>query len=165
MTNIKIGDVDIDIKDRNKLLEHLDYIPASKSDGTKHTTGIYVQDVEVNPATGYAAINFHHHEAIKFDLLHLTTLDYFTSNQEVYDMANKEPNWNLFKEEYIVKQLPHIHNHFRLVNKISPKSVADLVLILEKIREKSDYHFRKSHAYAYALNIVSVINIIEREIT
>jgi hypothetical protein len=160
--NIKIGDIDIDCRDRNDILRHIDHVPARKTDGTKHATGIYVQDIELDPVTALANFDYDKSEYTKIDFLNLSTLSYFKSNEEISELISKDPNWDLLKIPEVVKKLPQIHDHYDLIQEMNPKSVNDLVNVLHKIREHSQYKFKTSHAVAYSLNIVAILNYFEK---
>ena len=128
-SKIDIGDIDIDCKDRNHILRFLEYIPAKKTDRTKHATGVYVQDIPVDSLTGLAEVFYDESEFTKIDFLNLSTLSYFSSNEEIEELMAKEPNWDLLKIKEIVDILPQIHEHFDLVQMMNPRSVEDLMLI------------------------------------
>jgi len=68
----------------------------------------------------------------------------------------------LLKIKEIVAALPQIHDHYDLVQEMNPRSVEDLVDVLNKIREHSAYRFKRSHAVAYSLNIVALLNYFEK---
>src|SRR5882672_1349160 len=138
-TKIKIGDIDIDLSNRNDILQYIEYIPAKKSDGTKHATGVYIQDIPIDPLTGLAEVFYDESKYTKIDFLNLSTLNYFSSNEEISELISKEPNWDLLKIPEIVRGLPQVHEHFDLLQKMSPRSVNDLMGVLDKIREHSEY--------------------------
>ena len=160
MTKV-IGDIDIDCRNRADILQCIDYIPAKRKDGSKHPTGIYCQDIPFDPVTGLAECQYDQTNYSKIDLLNLNVLKYFSSNEEIIQYLDKEPNWDLLKLPAIVSHLPQIHDHFDLIQEIEPQSVYDLIIILNKIRENSQYKFKKSHALAYALNIIVLLNYFE----
>jgi hypothetical protein len=164
VTNIKvsIGDIDVDCKNRNDILQYIDHVPAKKTDGTKHATGVYVQDIEIDPLTGLAEVFYDESDYTKIDFLNLSTLNYFSSNEEISELISKEPNWDLLKIPEVVSKLPQIHDHFDLVQTLNPKSAEDLINVLHKIREHSNYKFKVSHATAYALNIIAILNYFEK---
>jgi hypothetical protein len=158
---IRIGDIDIDCRDRSDVLKHINYISARKTDGTKHATGVYVQDIELDPVTGSANFDYDKSSYTKLDFLNLSTLSYFKSNEEISEFISKEPNWDMLKIPEIVKKLPQVHDHYDLLQELNPRSVEDLINVLHKIREHSQYKFKTSHATAYALNIVAILNYFE----
>jgi hypothetical protein len=153
-----IGDIDIDCADREQILQKIEYVEAKKDNHTKHTTGIYVQDVEIDPETGFAADDFKSNPHTKIDLINLNLLQSFKTNNELTYYMNMEPDWSMLLNKDIVAQLPQINQQFVLVNETRPKSIDDLVNILNKIREHSEYKFKRSHATAYALNIIAMMN-------
>lgn len=161
-SNIDIGDIDLDCRNRNDIIRFLEYVPAKKTDGTRHATGVYIQDIPVDALTGLAEVFYDESEFTKIDFLNLSTLTYFSSNEEIEELMSKEPNWDLLKIKEIVNILPQIHDHYELVQKMNPRSVEDLVDVLNKIREHSVYRFKRSHAVAYSLNIVALLNYFEK---
>lgn len=183
-----IPDLDIDIsqKSRDVMLKSLHHIPASKINDKgifPHGVGIYFCDIPQDRLTGLSAIDYKCAEEdlgyIKMDFLHNTIYDNFNSRQEIIDIVNKEPNWNLLYKKEIVEQLPHINNYFTLLNQL-PKidSIEKLAMFIAIIRpgkkylidkvinnswdsindkiwikENTGYQYKKSHAIAYALSI------------
>lgn len=178
--NKNIGDIDIDCLDRNKILSKIKHIVAINKDGTKHKTGVYVQDVKVDPIRNTAYYNFEEESATKIDFLHLNILENFRSNNQLLMMAYAEPIWELLEHEEIVQKLPQIHAHFDIIKTLKPKSVEQLAMTLAIIRpakrylknktwneiekqvwkqeENQEYSFKKSHAIAYSLMIVALLN-------
>lgn len=161
-STIKIGDIDIDCANRDHILTHINYIPAKKTDGSKHITGVYVQDIPFDPLTMLAEDDYENSKFTKIDFLNLSFLSHFKSNSEIEELMSIEPDWDMLMLEHIVKELPQIHDHYKLVFEMRPKSVEDLVAILNKIREHSVYKFKKSHGVAYALNIVVMLNYFRK---
>lgn len=181
-------DIDIDVQSDFKAHECFPkgvYASMVNNDRlVKHPVGTYFQHMPQDPVTGFAAIPYGQAEELgymKVDFLHLTLLDPFKDKETVRSLANKEPDWSLLQNEEIVGKLFQIANHFELVNTIQPQSVIELADCIALIRpnkrrllsrylrdregtravlyEKehvSDY--RKSHAVAYALNIVIQLN-------
>lgn len=184
-----IPDLDIDIsqKSRDVMLKSLHHIPASKINDKgifPHGVGIYFCDIPQDRISGLSAIDYKHAEEdlgyIKMDFLHNTVYDKFNSRQEIVDIINKEPNWNLLYKKEIVEQLPHINNYFTLINQLpkinSIEKLAMLIAIIRPgkkylidevinngwesinnkiwIKENNGYQYKKSHAIAYALSII-----------
>ena len=53
-------DIDIDLLDRDKALGIIRHVPASiykESKITKHNTGIYAQDIPIDPVTKFASLD------------------------------------------------------------------------------------------------------------
>ncbi len=159
----------------------------------KHQVGVYFQGVARDPVTGLSAIPYEEAEEIgfvKIDMLHLSLLNYFENKKQIRTLIKRDPDWNLLRDRTVVEKLFQIRKHFDVINKIRPKSVlelADATAIIrpgkrylldaylkdrEKIRDKILYektedgsnYFKKSHAVAYALNIVLQLHLIKAQI-
>ena len=181
---ILIGDVDIDVIDRNKILSELKHIPATRFENEnklKHNTGIYVQDVPVDYETGNASFDHKsNHDATKIDLINFSVLGSFVSNEQIEKLISIEPDWSLLKDKDFVESTTHIHKWYDLIKRKNVDSVDKLAMFLgiirpgkEKIRNKSweeiekdvwvnhnnGYFFKKSHAYGYALTVVALMNL------
>jgi hypothetical protein len=181
---IIIGDVDIDVVDRNKVLSKLKHIPATrfeKENKLKHNTGIYVQDVPVDYETGNASFDHKTNEqATKIDIINFSPLEKFVSNDQLTKLINIEPDWSLLKNKEFVESTTHIHKWYNLLRSKNVNSIEKLAMFLgiirpgkENIRNKSwdtiekeiwvnhgdGYFFKKSHAYGYALTIVALMNL------
>lgn len=182
-------DVDIDLADRTKLLEHIDYIPASikRTDKfEKHNTGVYLQNIPSNPATGLS--NIDHKEAVdlgyfKVDLLNVELYNNIKSEAHLTELFEREPNWDRLKEEWFVKELFHIGDYFHLVKHHEPRSIDQIAMILAIIRpakkhlqykswediEKEvwvkptdgSFAFKRSHSISYAAAVVVQMNLME----
>jgi DNA polymerase III alpha subunit len=181
-------DIDIDIPKTvipNKLW---DVVPASMVENKelkKHLVGYYFQNIPMDEFTKLSAIPYKDAEAIgytKIDFLHLNLLDKISSRKMIDEFLDKEPDWDLLSNKEIVENLFHIHKHFDILQKVKPKSVEMLADVLALIRpgklklldkyikdpvniRKILYNktlasdLRKSHAIAYALNIVLQLHL------
>lgn len=159
----------------------------------KHPAGAYLQAIPKDQITGLAAIPYKQAEEIgyfKIDFLHLNLLDIFESKAEIRALIKKEPDWSLLEDQETVEKLFQIHRHFDTVYKIKPKSIqelADVIALIrpgkkfmtslyitnrEQVREElykkpedpTKYYFKRSHALAYALNIVLQLHLIKAQI-
>lgn len=146
-----------------------------------------------DPMTGLAAIPYtaaFDYGYIKVDLLHLTILDSFSSKAEVRKLMNTEPDWNLLDREDIVSELFQLSKHFDLINRIRPRNVDELADTIALIRpgkrylldeylvsratareflykpplDKNVNWFKKSHAIAYAFNVILQLHKIKERI-
>lgn len=184
--NIPDLDVDMSQKTRDTIIKKLYHIPASKINDkgiNPHGVGIYFCNIPYDRLTGLASLDYKHAEEdlgyIKIDFLHNSIYDSFDDRQQLFNVMEQEPNWNLLYKKDVVEQLPHINNYFTLLNQL-PKidSVDKLAMfiaiirpakkylisevtnngwnsIIDKIwiKEDTGYMYKKSHAVAYALSI------------
>jgi hypothetical protein len=155
-----------------------------------HQAGYYFQQIPRDRITGLAAIPYEKAEElgyIKIDFLHLALLNEIKSKQQLRELMDKEPDWNLLLDEDIVKHLFQIGKHFDIIQKVKPKSVQQLADCIALIRpgkkqflksylknkdairpllyakpEAGGYYYKKPHAVAYALTIIAQLNIINK---
>ena len=88
MTNIVKTDIDIDVKDRDVLLEKLKHIPASiinKGEVKKHNTGVYFTDIPVHPFTNTANIDYKEAEDRGYFKLDILNVNYDIISGSNYD--------------------------------------------------------------------------------
>lgn len=180
---IFLGDVDIDVPNRDKILEIIEYTPAMRIENgvkKKHNTGIYVQDVDVDYETGFAKDTFDDSNFQKIDIINFSPLERFRSNQQIEQLIDINPNWDLLKNRNFVENTTHIHKWFDTISRKNIDSIEKLAMFLaiirpskEYLRNKSwdyikknvwkdegkGYHFKKSHAFGYALTIVAYMNV------
>lgn len=166
-------------------------IPASTVKGgelEKHPCGQYLQNIPVDPVTGFAAIPYEEAEVLgyfKIDFLHLSVLDNFESKDEIRTLLKLDPNWDLLLDPNVVSKLFQIHRHLDLLKDVKPHSVqelADCIALIrpgkrhllrqyrtdkEKARKElytpaeNGYFFKRSHAISYALTIVLQLHLEE----
>ena len=153
-----------------------------------HPSGIYLEAVPVDELTKNCAFDYNYGDSLGFmkvDILTNRSYNNFKNKSELTKFANMEPDWDKFMDEAMVAKLPHIANHFDTVSKIRPQTIeelADIIALIRpaKIRLIPDYrkktkavrhrlykrpidqsaYFKKSHAIAYAVMIVAVLNKI-----
>ena len=155
----------------------------------KHPCGYYLQDIPVDKCTGWSAIPYEEAEVMgyfKIDFLHLSTLDYFESKDEIRALIKHEPDWTLLTVKENVQKLFQISKRFDVVSKIKPTSVQELADVIAIIRpskhglldeyladrnktrpklyrqsgdDKSS--FKRSHSIAYAMTIVLQLHLIK----
>jgi hypothetical protein len=152
-----------------------------------HPCGIYPQKIAIDPITKLAAIPYKQAEDtgyFKLDMLHLHVYNHFESRQEMLDLLDEEPKWDLLLLKSNVEKLFQISNHFELVSKLRPKSIeelADLNALIrpgkkdlipiylahkEKVRailysQGEAFSFKRSHAISYAMVIVLQLHLID----
>lgn len=182
-------DIDIDFADRDRALENLWHVPATiiqRGNRTKHKTGVYFQNIPVDPTDGFAAYEYENASErgfYKLDFLNNSIYEHVRSEKHLDELLNKEPVWELFEDEEIVGLLAHLGENFEVVQKIMPRSIHDLAVclaimrpgkryLLNKPRNTIDaeiwiptkeYYFKKAHAYAFAGSIIVQLNLIIEE--
>jgi hypothetical protein len=180
-------DIDIDFDDRTKALSGLVRIDAMTMAADKpqrHPSGVYFQDIPLDPTTGLAAFQFEKAEEygyFKIDFLNSTIYRGIRSEDHLIRLLDEEPDWSLFEHKEIVSRLNHIKDHFGIVKSIAPKCIEDLAVVLALVRPGKrwlmarsrdeifkeiwndtgeGYVYKKSHAVAYAASIVVQLNLI-----
>jgi len=189
MTKLKkLPDIDVDLQNRQQILDVIKHVPATLGDGKKHNTGVYCQPIPVNPLTGCASIDYKTAEArgyFKIDFLNVSAYNGVKNEEHLVRLLNAEPLWDLLGEKEVCDQLFHVNGYHDLVKRLQPRSVVELAMFLALLRPgkkhlipvcekegfeaikdeiwiKTDdaYFFKKSHAISYASVIVVQLNLI-----
>ena len=175
-------DVDIDVADRDKVLELFKHIPAKLTDNKKHKTGVYFHNVPVDYLNDTCAIDYKQADDIgffKLDVINNSAYKDIDSNK-LDELILEKPNWELLLDPKIVSKLFHVHDHLDILQKLRPRSVEQLAAVLAIIRPAKrhlsnhnwnkilkevwikptdgTYYFKKSHAISYAILIVMQLN-------
>lgn len=184
-------DIDIDFPDRKTVLDLIKHIPAMIDDnGTfkKHNTGVYCHSIPYNPLTGTASIDYKSAEDrgyFKIDFLNVTAYKDVKNEEQLTNLLNTEPLWDLLYEKEICDQLFHINGYHNLLAELKPTSIVELAMVLAMIRPgkkylipvckdkgfqsikdeiwtktEDSYFFKKAHAISYASVIVVQLNLI-----
>ena len=133
------ADIDIDLPTSFKPEEVFpDWVKAmifdEKNQAVKpHPCGVYPQAIPRDPISGLCAIPYDVAESfgyVKLDFLHLTIYDHFTSREEIVELLEIDPDWNLLLAPSVVEQLFQLSNHFEVVSKAKPRSTEDLADVL-----------------------------------
>lgn len=187
-----VMDIDIDVPNRDQILSIIPHVPAGaiRENGRieKHNSGVYFQNIPVDPETGFSSIDFNDAETLgymKFDFLNNTIYSGVKDPDHLDRLVNADPLWELFESEEIVSQLHHIHSYTKLTAKFKPQSLDELAALIALIRpgkkylqdlskekimkhiwdkEEEGYTFKKSHSYAYALSIIVQLNLIVEDL-
>jgi DNA polymerase III alpha subunit len=185
-------DVDIDVIDRDIVLEGMRHVKASiNSNGkmVKHNTGVYFQPIPHDPYVNRATVDHKDAEDLgyfKIDFLNVSVYENVRDEAHLLELMNTEPNWDLLVEEDFTKKLFQIAGHAPLVAKLRPTSIDQLAAVLAIIRPAKrhledepwdvimeeiwkkptdgGYFFKKSHSYAYALVIAMQMNLLVEEL-
>jgi hypothetical protein len=177
-------DIDIDVPNREKVLENLPCIAAMNTGrAIKHNSGVYFQNIPVHPIDGLAA--YDHIEAsekgfFKIDLLNNLIYEGIKDEEHLDKLLNTEPVWELFQNEMIVSQLAQVSEHLDVLVKFKPRSIEELAICLALVRPgkkylinkpydvilkeiwipTKQYFYKKPHAIAYAASIVVQLNLL-----
>jgi DNA polymerase III alpha subunit len=186
---MNLPDVDIDFADREQVLKLLPHVPAMQrmpnGNRQKHKTGVYFHPVPTNPFTGWCDVDYQKAEELGFfkvDLLNVSLYQAVKDKEHLDRLANQEPMWGLLQDNDFANLLFHLNGHGDVLKKTCPTSVEQLAAVLAMIRpskryligkswttimnevwtkpENGDYYFKKAHAVAYAVAIVSQMNLI-----
>lgn len=185
------SDIDIDFADRTQILSLLKHIPAGIIKDnvlSKHNTGVYFTDIPVDPLTGTASIDYEQAENrgyIKLDFLNVNLYAKVKDEQTLISLSEKEPQWDQLYDPEFCQQLIHIGNHYNTLVSMpqAVNSIVKMAMFLSVIRpakrhligktwdvvEKTiwekptdgSYHFKKSHAIAYATLVVVNMNLLD----
>lgn len=180
-------DVDIDFVDRNNILNIIKHIPATikdKSGTKKHKTGVYCQEIPVNPLTQTASIDYKAAEErgyFKIDFLNVGVYNGVRNEEHLEKLMNQEPIWELLEQKDFTDLLFHINGHHDICKIMKPQNISQLAAVISLIRpgkrhlvgkswdevmkeiwvkDDTGYSFKKSHAHGYALAIVVHMNLI-----
>jgi hypothetical protein len=183
------SDIDIDLPDRNKLLEIIEHTPAAMLQANpirKHATGVYVQPVPYNPITDMCAVDYREMDKrgyFKLDLLNVHVYEQVRDELHLIQLMD-EPNWDKLKDRHFVEKLIHLSNHYDSLRKMPEpvNSIPRLAMFLAIIRpskkhligepwnvvsktvwdkDENGYSFKKAHAVAYSHLVVVHMNILE----
>lgn len=185
-------DIDIDFQDRSQILNIIQHIPASirdKDSVKKHNTGVYCQQIPLDPITGTSSIDYKIAEQrgyFKIDFLNVGIYKNVRDEEHLEELMNTEPLWDLLLENDFTDNLFHVNGHGEILRKMKPKTVEELAMVLALIRPakrhligldwntirneiwqrpaNDEYYFKKSHAIAYAMAVVVQMNLICEEV-
>ena len=184
-------DVDIDVGNRDLILEKIKHIPASMRNITpnrKHASGIYPCNIPYDPINAMAAISYETAEErgyFKLDILNVHVYEKVKSEAHLISLM-REPDWTMLSERKTVEQLIHLNGQYDTIRKMPEPidSILRLAMFLAVIRpakrhligktwkevnetvwdKGSDgYSFKKSHAIGYGHLVTVHMNLIKEE--
>ncbi len=189
-------DIDIDFYDRDQALALIKHIPASRLENgeyKKHSTGVYLHNIPVDPVNNFSSIDYEQAEErgyFKVDFLNVNIYKDIKSEEELSRLLSIEPLWDLLEQKEFCDLVFHINGYHDLISKVKPRNIEQLAMFLALLRPgkkhlitkcqtegwdsikdeiwlKTDdsYSFKKSHAVAYAHAIVVQINSICEKIS
>jgi hypothetical protein len=181
-------DIDLDFANRQQILDIIPHVPASMiSDGIekKHNSGVYCQNIPMNPITGNASIDYKEADSrgyFKIDFLNVSIYSQVKDEAHLTRLMNTEPLWELLEQREFSDLLFHLNGHHDVLSVMKPKNIDQLAMVLALIRPakrhligqswstieqeiwKSDingaYGYKKSHAVSYAHLVVVHMNLL-----
>jgi len=173
------ADIDIDLADREQLLQLIDATPARQlQDGKirRHNSGVYVTDIPYDPVHECAAIDYETAETrgyFKIDLLNMSVYQLVRSPEHYEQTLAEDIPWTrLWTDPEWTKQIAHIGNYTELLKTMRPDSIPRMAAFISIIRpgkahlqnkpwqevfasvwdgdNSRGFTFKKSHAISYA---------------
>jgi DNA polymerase III alpha subunit len=133
-------DIDIDFFDRERALNCVKHITASRVENNehkKHNTGVYLQDIPTDSVTGLASINYDEAEArgyFKIDFLNVSIYKDIQKEEDLIRLMDVEPLWDLLEQKEFCDMIFHVNGYHELVAKLKPKSIEQLAMFLALLR-------------------------------
>lgn len=178
-------DIDLDFPDRSRILDIIQHIPAKLVDERRHNSGVYVQNIPLNPLTGNASIDYKRADDrgyFKIDFLNVSIYQNIRDEDHLIKLIEQEPIWELLDQDEFTDLLFHLHGHGEIVKTLKPRNIEQLAAVLAIIRPakrhllheswdrifeevwqpplNNDYYFKKSHSFGYAQAVIVQMNLI-----
>ena len=184
------ADIDIDLADRDKLLQLMHATPARQlhqGQVRRHNSGVYATDIPYDPVNACAAIDYETAEQLgyfKIDLLNMSVYQLIKSPGHYEQLLAQEPPWSrLWTNPEWTKQLVHVGNYTELLNTMRPDSIPRMAAFISIIRpgkahlqnrpwetvfasvwdgdDSRGFVFKKSHAVSYATLVALHMNLLD----
>lgn len=185
------ADIDIDMPDRNAVLQLIQHVPARLSNGRRHNSGIYVTDIPQDPVNGCAAIDHETAEQrgyFKIDLLNMSVYQMIKDPEHYQQMLAADPPWSrLWTDPGWASQLVHVGNYTDLLASMRPDSVTRMAAFISIIRpgkahlqrrswsevfasvwdgdSSRGFVFKKSHAISYSMLVALHMNLLNQPLS
>ena len=185
------ADIDLDLADRDQLLQLIRAIPARQphqGQVRKHNSGVYVTDIPYDPVNNCSAIDYEQAEQLgyfKIDLLNMSVYQLIKSPEHYKQMLDQEPNWSrLWTDSEWAKQLVHVGNYTTLLEAMRPDSIPRMAAFISIIRpgkahlqnrpwaevfesvwdgdDSKGFVFKHAHAIGYAALVSLHMNLINQ---
>ena len=183
------ADIDLDLADRNILLQLIDAVPARQlhqGQVRRHNSGVYVTDIPYDPINECSAIDYEQAEQrgyFKIDLLNMTVYQLIKSPEHYEEILNKQPDWSrLWTDTEWAKQLVHVGNYTELLKSMRPDSIPRMAAFIAIIRpgkahlqnrpweevfnsvwdgdDSKGFVFKHSHSISYAALVALHMNLL-----
>lgn len=183
------ADIDIDVPNRDQVLQLIRHVPARLSTGRRHNSGIYTTAIPVDPVVGCAALDVEQAAQrgyFKIDLLNMTVYSLVHDPEHYEQLLAAEPPWQrLWEEPSWASQLVHVGNYTDLLKIMRPDSIPRMAAFISVIRpgkahlqrqpwnrvfesvwdgdSSQGYTFKRSHAVSYAALVALHMNILNQD--
>jgi hypothetical protein len=182
------ADIDIDLADRDSLLQLIEVTCARQKNNQKHNSGVYPTSIPYDPIMGCASIDYESAEQLgyfKIDLLNMTVYRLIKSQTHYEQMLAKQPPWErLWTDPDWAKNLVHVGNYTDLLCAMKPDSIPRMAAFISIIRpgkahlqnqpwdlvfetvwngdDSRGFVFKKSHAISYAVLVALHMNLLSQ---
>lgn len=182
------ADIDVDVPDRDAILQLIQHVPARLSNGRRHNSGVYITEIPKDPVNGCAAIDYTAAEQrgyFKIDLLNMSVYQQIRDPDHYQQLLATEPPWSrLWTDSAWASQLIHVSNYIDLLASMKPDSIPRMAAFISIIRpgkahlqnrswsevfesvwdgnDSRGYTFKKSHAISYAALVALHMNILNQ---
>jgi len=186
------ADIDIDLADRDRLLNLISVTPArlmNQDQVRRHNSGVYVTDIPQDPVNGCAAIDYETAEQLgyfKIDLLNMSVYQLIRDQAHDEEMLSQPPPWSrLWTEPEWAKNLVHVGNYTDLLANMRPDSITRMAAFISIIRpgkahlqtkqweevfasvwdgdDSRGFIFKKSHALSYSMLVALHMNLLNQD--
>ena len=184
------ADIDIDVPNRDAVLQLIQHVPARLDNGRKHNSGVYITDIPTDPVNHCAAIDYEDAEQrgyFKLDFLNMSVYNLVRSPEHYEQMLNTTPPWaRLWTDGPWASQLVHVGNYTDLLRVMKPDSIPRMAAFISIIRpgkahlqtrpwaevfasvwdgdDSRGYTFKKSHAVSYAALVALHMNLLNQPV-
>ena len=183
------ADIDLDLADRNQLLQLIDAVPARQlhqGQVRRHNSGVYVTDIPYDPINECAAIDYETAEQrgyFKIDLLNMSVYELVKSPEHYQELLALEPPWSrLWTDPEWARKLVHVGNYTELLKDMRPDSITRMAAFIAIIRpgkahlqnqswadvfdsvwdgdDSKGFVFKHSHSISYAALVALHMNLL-----
>jgi hypothetical protein len=184
------ADIDIDVPDRQKILDLIKHTSAQQTvDGKtrRHNSGVYVTAIPDDPVNQWAAIDYQDAEQrgyFKLDFLNMSVYQLIQDQDHYEKLLSKEPNWQrLWTDSDWAAKLIHVGSYVELLQTMKPDSIQRMAAFISIIRpgkshlqnkswdlvfsevwngdHSRGYTFKQSHSLGYALLVTLHMNLLD----
>ena len=187
------ADIDLDLADRNILLQLIDAVPARQTvqgQVRRHNSGVYITDIPYDPINECAAIDYEEAEQrgyFKIDLLNMSVYQLIKSPEHYKEMLEATPPWErLWQDPEWAKKLVHVGNYTDLLASMKPDSIPRMAAFIAIIRPgkahlqnkpwpevfetvwdgdaSKGFVFKHSHSISYAALVALHMNLLNQSV-